>query len=316
MGRKGIEFDHITFDFKQATTSVWRMVRSVLIYMLGTLTLAVLFYFVVALVFSTDAEKRLKKENRRYKAVYEAVSPKAQLIEDAIAGLQYKDNDLYEQVFRSSAPEVDPMGEKEMVFASDTVPDRKILSYTRDKAEMLLGEAGNVDAAFDRIIKMLSDDSRVLPPMSLPLEDVSYYQVGASVGKRLNPLYKTYVNHDGLDFMVPRGSAVIAAAGGVVKSASNSHSDGRTVVIEHEGGYQTRYSHLETMKVHQGQRVSRGQRIGTVGMSGNSFAPHLHYSVYKDEVSVDPVNYIFASVTPEEYAKILYMAVNTVQSMD
>ena len=316
MGRKGIEFDHSTFSFKQATTSVWRMVRSALIYMLGTLTLAVLFYIVAALFFSTDVEKRLKKENKRYKAVYEALVPKAQILEDAVAGLQYKDNDLYEQVFHSSAPEVDPMGEKRMVFASDTVPDRKILSYTRDKADVLLGEADSVDAAFDRIIRMLSDDSRVLPPMSLPLEEVAYYQVGASVGKRLNPLFKAYVNHDGLDFMVPRGSAVIASADGVVKSASNSHSDGRTVVIEHEGGYQTRYSHLETMKVRQGQRVSRGQQIGAVGMSGNSFAPHLHYSVYKDEVCVDPVNYIFASVTPEEYAKILYMAVNTVQSMD
>ena len=86
--------------------------------------------------------------------------------------------------------------------------------------------------------------------------------------------------------------------------------------IKHKSGYTTHYCHLDDMYVKRGQKVSRGQKIGTVGMTGKAYAPHLHYEVLKDGVHLDPVNYIFASVTPGEYANMLFMAVNTKQSMD
>ena len=80
--------------------------------------------------------------------------------------------------------------------------------------------------------------------------------------------------------------------------------------------YLTRYAHLENTRVLKGQKVTRGQRIGQVGMSGNSFAPHLHYEIQKDTLLMDPLNYLFASVSPDEYMRMLFMSVNTGQSMD
>jgi murein DD-endopeptidase MepM/ murein hydrolase activator NlpD len=68
--------------------------------------------------------------------------------------------------------------------------------------------------------------------------------------------------------------------------------------------------------VSKGRHVRKGARIGYVGVSGNSFAPHLHYEVLRDTVVLDPVNHMFASVTPEEYANMLVMSVATGQSMD
>ena len=65
-----------------------------------------------------------------------------------------------------------------------------------------------------------------------------------------------------------------------------------------------------------GQTVKAGQQIGTVGMSGRSFAPHLHYELRLDGRTLDPVNYFFGSVGPAEYANMLYMSANTQQSMD
>ena len=62
--------------------------------------------------------------------------------------------------------------------------------------------------------------------------------------------------------------------------------------------------------------VKKGKRIGYVGVSGNSFAPHLHYEVYRDTVVLDPVHYFFASVTPDEYVNMLIMSASTGQSMD
>ena len=106
-------------------------------------------------------------------------------------------------------------------------------------------------------------------------------------------------------------------ADGVVRYVDHSSTGlGNVVAINHSGGYVTSYAHLENTRVNRGQKVVRGKQIGQVGMSGNSFAPHLHYEVRKDSVRVDPLNYMFASVTPEDYMWMLFMSSNTGQSMD
>ena len=74
--------------------------------------------------------------------------------------------------------------------------------------------------------------------------------------------------------------------------------------------------HLSEINVSKGQRVRRGAKIATVGMSGNAYAPHLHYEVLLDGEFRDPVGYLFGSVAPEEYPNFLYMSINTRQSMD
>ena len=70
------------------------------------------------------------------------------------------------------------------------------------------------------------------------------------------------------------------------------------------------------MQVRKGVQVRKGACVGYVGISGNSFAPHLYYEVLKDGEYLDPVNFMFASVSPNEYMNMLYMSVSTGQSMD
>jgi murein DD-endopeptidase MepM/ murein hydrolase activator NlpD len=91
---------------------------------------------------------------------------------------------------------------------------------------------------------------------------------------------------------------------------------GNVVVIDHGNGYVTRYAHLADVETRKGRKVRMGARIGYVGVSGNSFASHLHYEVLRDTLVLDPVNHFFASVTPEEYMNMLIMSVTTGQSMD
>jgi murein DD-endopeptidase MepM/ murein hydrolase activator NlpD len=163
----------------------------------------------------------------------------------------------------------------------------------------------------------ISDSGFVMPPMTSPLEDFSFAQTGASIGSKVNPFYKVEMQHDGLDLIAPSGKPVLAAADGVVKEVVRSRKGhGNMVVIDHENGYYTKYAHLSEIRTAKGRRVSRGTEIGHVGMSGNSFAPHLHYEVLKDTVALDPVNHMFASVTPEEYINMMILSVSTGQSMD
>jgi murein DD-endopeptidase MepM/ murein hydrolase activator NlpD len=70
------------------------------------------------------------------------------------------------------------------------------------------------------------------------------------------------------------------------------------------------------VEVKKGREVKKGTRLGYVGVSGNSFAPHLHYEVLRDTLVMDPVNHLFASVGPDDYMNMLIMAVSTGQSLD
>lgn len=285
--------------------------------MLLSLSVTVIGYTVFALLFSTDTEKRLKRENALYRELYSQLKPEEELIGDVVTGLQVKDAEIYNNVFSSEAPNVDPVGNLDFLFGSDTIPDRKIVSYTSQKAMELESRAAMVEKAFMKAFDAACREGVSLPPMSSPLAGLSYSQVGAGAGMKINPFYKTFVRHQGLDFIAPLGTPVRASADGVVSvSRISSKGLGRHVKIQHIGGYITVYAHLSELNVTGGQRVKRGQMIGKVGMSGNAFAPHLHYEVWQDSLSLNPINYIFVSVSPDEYSNMLFMSANTQQSMD
>ena len=164
---------------------------------------------------------------------------------------------------------------------------------------------------------MVQDEGFAAPPMTNPLEDFSFAQTGASVGERINPFYKVKIMHNGLDLIAPAGTPVYAAADGYVKNVVKSRKGlGNVVTIEHDNGYETRYAHLADIETRKGRKIKKGTRIGYVGVSGNSFAPHLHYEVVRDTTVLDPVNYLFSSVTPSEYVNMLIMSASTGQSMD
>lgn len=314
--KRKLEFDPKLADFKKAGIETWKIVKSVLLALFLSFGVTVIGYLVFAFFYSTNEEKRLSRENRMFEKVMPTIEPKESLLEDGIANLQHKDSRIYEQVFHSSAPNVDPMSQLNFLFSSDTIPDHRLTSYTRDKSDTLLAKASEVDAAFGKIFAVLKDTATVIPPMTMPVGEVSYTQIGASTGQKMSPFLKAFVFHDGLDFIVLRGCEVHAPADGVVVDTGNDKSDGRFLVLSHKGGYLTRFNHLESLDVKKGQTVSRGATIGSVGMSGNSSAPHLHYEIRRDSTLVDPVNYLFASISPMEYANMLYMATNTEQSMD
>ena len=100
--------------------------------------------------------------------------------------------------------------------------------------------------------------------------------------------------HEGTDFAGPVGTPIYSTADGVVTHAGWSSGYGRLIKIQHEFGIETRYAHLNAIKVSVGQRVSRGERIGDMGNSGRSTGPHLHYEVRVGGAPVNPMIYVRA----------------------
>lgn len=313
---KGYIFDK-DLKFRKARTSVWAVLRRILMFFVTTLSLTVLYYVVFALFFSTDTEKRLRDENRMYAREFPGLEAKERLLSDVVDGLQLKDNSIYEEIFHTSAPNMDPVSSLGFLMDLDSIPDTEIVAFSEDKLNALDREADVVEENFRQIFAAIRDSGFVMPPMTNPLGDFSFAQTGASVGDRINPFYKVPIRHNGLDLIAPAGEPVHASADGVVSEVIRSRKGlGNVVVINHGNGYFTRYAHLADVEVRRGMKVQKGKRIGYVGVSGNSFAPHLHYEVLRDTVVLDPVNHFFASVSPDEFVNMLIMSASTGQSMD
>lgn len=294
-----------------------KVLRRMLRFIVGTMSMAILYYVLFALVFSTDTERKLRHENRMYEQEYPLLAEKEALVADVIEGLKVKDDMIYENIFHTSAPDVDPHASIDFLTGLDSIPDNDIVKYTEKKIAFLESCSNVVEANFRQVMEVISDSGFVMPPMTNPIENFSFAQTGASVGDKMNPFYKVEMKHNGLDMIAPSGEPVYAAADGVVKEVVRSRKGlGNVVVIDHQNGYFTRYAHLADVEASKGRKVKRGTRIGHVGVSGNSFAPHLHYEVLRDTVVLDPVNHMFASVTPEEYINMMVLSVSTGQSMD
>lgn len=309
-------FDKTRIEFRKVTHSVWNILGKALKYFLVTASLAVVYYIVFALLVNTDSERKLKRENQMYSRMYDELVRKEQLVGDVMENLKAKDNEIYRQLFNSDAPDLGSIYTEGLLSAIDSVGDKDIVEYVGKKLNLLEEASGKVEDNFKSIMDKLEGDGK-LPPLTNPLHDFSYARTGASVGEKINPFYKVAVFHGGLDLISQQGDPVYATADGTVKDVEHSTKGlGNVVTIDHGNGYLTRYAHLENTKVSRGQKVARGKQIGQVGMSGNSFAPHLHYEVVRDTAKVDPLNYFFASLSPEDYIGMVFMSYNTGQSMD
>lgn len=310
-------YDGNKMKFRKAGSSVSAIVGKVIKYFLASVSLAVIYYFVFAVFIDSYKERSMKDENRLMEKIYPDMERKDALLADVIEGLQARDDDIYQSVFHSLAPSRTRLSSVGLHSIDVSLKDEDIVAYSTKALDVMERSTATVEANFRKVFEICAAEGFVIPPMYLPLKDFTYAMTGASVGDKVSPFYKVAVRHNGIDFISPSGTPVYAAGDGIVTNVTRSRSgSGNVVEIAHEGGYVTRYAHLEDITVPKGRKVSAGMLIGHVGISGQTFAPHLHYEVYMGDKVCDPVNYFFGSVTPGEYADMLVMSVTTGQSMD
>lgn len=110
----------------------------------------------------------------------------------------------------------------------------------------------------------------------------------SNFGYRRDPMTGNAKWHSGIDLAAPTGTPIVATGDGVVSSAGWRGGYGIAVVLEHGNGIQTLYGHMSRLNVQAGERVQAGQVIGTVGSTGRSTGPHLHYELRKDGTPINP----------------------------
>ena len=150
----------------------------------------------------------------------------------------------------------------------------------------------------ESFIKLIStmerkeDSLRFLPE----IKPVTNGRITDGFGKRRHPLFKRIIPHHGIDLSANRGTPILAPADGYVTFTGRNGGFGLFISIDHKYGFKTHYGHLQKIYVRRGQFISRGEKIGEVGNSGISTAPHLHYEVHYRNKPLDPANFYFHDI--------------------
>ena len=126
--------------------------------------------------------------------------------------------------------------------------------------------------------------------------DLKEAKFTSGFGYRKDPFTKRHKKHEGHDFSAKKGTDVIATADGLIVSSKYNGSFGHYIEISHGNGYKTVYGHLSKRSVPRGRYVVRGQKIGEVGSTGKSTAPHLHYEVKLNRKRLDPKDFYFGDI--------------------
>ena len=140
--------------------------------------------------------------------------------------------------------------------------------------------------------------------------------MASGYGWRIDPVYHIRRFHEGMDFTAPIGTDIYATGNGTVVYSGWKQGYGETVEVDHGFGYATRYAHCSKRIARVGQKVKRGDVIAKVGNTGKSTGPHLHYEVHYQGRPIDPRNYYFYDLSPEDYDKMVQLSDNMGNMMD
>lgn len=164
---------------------------------------------------------------------------------------------------------------------------------SRTGASLLRLDRGllDVEASLDGIASMLArrDLDQMTFPSRAPIPGVG---ISSGFGRRIDPFTQRPALHAGIDYSAPHGTSIQASAGGRVRRAGPHGAYGRTVEIDHGDGLVTRYGHLYRILVRVGDTVLPGQAIATVGSTGRSTGPHLHFEILREGRQVRPDLYL------------------------
>ena len=150
-----------------------------------------------------------------------------------------------------------------------------------------------INKFFEKIILSDADDSvEEQISFGLPIDKKNNFSLASGYGERMHPVLGVMRLHTGIDLIAKEGVPVISSQDGVVVKAQLDGAWGNIIVIRHDDTYATSYSHLKSMNVKEGDKVEKGQEIGSVGHTGLSPKDHLHFELIKDGKAIDPVGFL------------------------
>ncbi|MCK4747493.1 MAG: M23 family metallopeptidase, partial [Bacteroidales bacterium] len=284
MARSKFKFNPEDLNYDKLDNSLGARIWRVAIYVAAILVMAILLNVIYSLFFDTPRERQIRRENEMLLEQYEALSERKQRVDTVMQEVQRIDKDIYRVIFETEPLEtgLDPgtaLTYQNLVRTSN----EEIVTFTAGKLDSMILHDKGTASMYDVLMIKGVNRSEMLPaiPAIQPIENRDLTLIASGFGYRIHPIYKIRKMHTGIDFSAPVGTPVYATGDGVVEKVVRSGRGlGNRIVIDHGYGYKSLYAYMDKLNVRQGTRVKRGEVIGTVGDTGLSVAPHLHYEVH------------------------------------
>lgn len=323
MAKKKFIFNSQTLDYEEyKTTWKQRLVRFFTFIIAAGLFGSGIYYLITEFAGSPK-EIFQEREIEFLKLQYEIMNDKIDKIDALMTEMQDRDNNIYRVIFEAepipSSIRKAGYGDASRYEVLNGYENSEMVSNIAKKIDILESQLYVQSKSFDDVYNMAVNKKDMLGciPAIMPLKNVDVTRISSHYGYRTDPFYKVQKFHGGIDFSAAIGTPIYCPGDGkVVKVEKAKSGYGNFIIIDHGYGYKTRYAHINKSLVRVGQKVKRGEEIAHVGNSGKSTAPHLHYEVIKNGKNVNPINFFFNDLTPQEYDKILELSELPSQTMD
>ena len=323
MANPKYKFNQESLSYDKIRLGTRALLLRLLAYFVGSVIIAIIYGVIFAIFIDSPKEKALRREIAQMELQYDLIHKEMANLEKVIDHLQETDDNLYRTIFEAepiaSSLREGGVGGVNRYKELEGYNNSSIVIETVKSLDKIRKKIYIQSKSFDDLIALALEKEEMLRsiPAILPISNKDLTRTASGFGLRIHPYYKISKFHSGMDFTAPIGTEVYSTGNGVVASVSSSQRGlGKHIIIDHGFGYSSTYAHLDDFNVRVGQKVQRGDVIGYVGNTGMSVAPHLHYEIKLNRNNVDPVNYYFNDLTPEEYERIIEIASKTGQSFD
>ncbi len=315
MRRTKYYYDAETLTYKKVRRSKRIYVLRSLAFLVASGMMGFGFYFFTSELYDSPETRRARAQNKYLELQLEEANQQLDQLERVIADVERRDNSIY-RIYFDASPITDEQrqagyGGVNRYSSLEGYDKSSAVIELRNRIDKLKKRTAIQSESLDEIAVLAADKEKLLSsiPAIQPVRNEDLTRMASGYGYRTDPFNKTRKFHYGMDFTAPRGTPIFATGDGRVTRADNRSSGyGNHVRIDHGFGYVTLYAHMRRRKpfnVRRGQRVKRGDIIGYVGSTGRSEAAHLHYEVFKDGRRINPINFYYGKLSPDEFNELL-----------
>lgn len=323
MAEHKYRFNPKTLNFERIRLTAWQRTKRTALMLLPGLVVGLLGIFLTYQFVDSPKEAELRRENKQLLVQYELLNKQLAELESVMGDVRRRDDNIYRTIF-----EADPLPESMRQAGVGGINryrdlagynNSELVIETRTRLDQLARRLVVQSRSLDEVASLVLRKQEMLAsiPAVQPIPNEDLTQTAGGFGWRIHPIHKIMKFHAGMDFTCKQGTPIHATGvGKVVYAEYGTNGYGMHVIVDHGFGYQTLYAHMSKLEVHVGQTVARGDVLGLVGNTGLSVGPHLHYEVHKGGEAVDPANYYFNDLSPEEYARMVDLSRNAGQALD
>ena len=300
-----------TLRFERVRLSPKQRIRFYVVFSLGLIALAVLFRFGFERYYPTPRQVIYERENTTLRSEYVSLNTQLQEVESQLAELRNRDDRFYRSILSlepipASIREAGTGGSERDIHLRN-LRDPGMVVNVSHRIDKISNRMQIQSSSLENIYEEALSNQHFLAckPSINPISSADPCWLTSGYGYRNDPFTHKRTAHHGIDLAGPYGLDIHCTGEGTVISAGNRrYGYGKEVVVDHGFGYTSRYAHLQEILVKRGQKLNRGEVLGTLGSTGRSTGSHLHYEVRKGGRTVNPMYFFYENLSPREYIKL------------